>query len=129
MSTNRIREIRLALGLTLDDIGDAIGTSGQQISRLERGQRRLTDDYLTRIAEVLGVPPTSILSQPEPDPARVLDGTQKKVRLSEEEIALVRFWRLLDPSTKRMVATLARDRGLEILAGYQPQPGPVGQAV
>jgi transcriptional regulator with XRE-family HTH domain len=58
---NRIKELREQRGLTLQQVADAAGTSLQQIQRLENGHRRLTDEWMRRIAPVLGVHPAALL--------------------------------------------------------------------
>ena len=104
---NRIRELRLARGLTLEELADAAGTSVQQISRLELGYRRLTDDWMRRLAPVLSCRPAELMSDSGPDLNCVVENVQ--------EIKLIRFWRLLSIEEKRMIAAFARDKGLEIL--------------
>lgn len=42
-----------------------MGTSGQQVERLEKGQRRLTQDWIEKAADALGVDPPQII-EPEP---------------------------------------------------------------
>lgn len=39
-----------------------MGTSGQQVERLEKGQRNLTVDWIDRAAEALGIAPTALIS-------------------------------------------------------------------
>lgn len=58
---NRIREHRLAAGLSQQALADGIGTSKVTISDLERGKMQLTQDYMRRIAEVLGLYPADLL--------------------------------------------------------------------
>lgn len=58
---NRLREIRLAKDLTLEEVAQKAGTSNQQILRLEKGQRRLTTDWIQRLSKALGVPPSEIV--------------------------------------------------------------------
>jgi transcriptional regulator with XRE-family HTH domain len=104
---NRIKELREARGMTLDQVGEAARTSAQQISRLEKGERRLTDTWMHRIAGALGVTAADLLANAPPN-----DGEFVK---KPDEIALLRWWRLLIPAEKRMIAAYARDKGLEIL--------------
>ena len=59
---NRIREIREAAGLSSDELGERVGTSGAQIRRLETGERKLTADWMGRIAEVLGCTPADLIA-------------------------------------------------------------------
>jgi len=104
---NRIRALRVARNLTLDDVAERIGTSVQQVSRLELGERRLTDDWMRRIAGALGVRPADLFADSTPDDREVV-----QVR---EEVKLLRFWRLLTMDEKRMIAAFARSKGLDIL--------------
>ena len=53
MAKNYIKEIRTERGLTLENLAELVGTSHQQISLLEKGQRRLTWDWILRIADAL----------------------------------------------------------------------------
>jgi len=53
----RIREVRRARGMTLDDVAQACSppTTPQTIGRLETGMRTVSIGWLNRIAEALGV--------------------------------------------------------------------------
>lgn len=55
MSQNRIQELREAKGWSQQDLADATGTTGQQIGRLEAGKRKLTVDWMIRLAAALQV--------------------------------------------------------------------------
>ena len=58
---NRIKELREAKSLTLQALADLVGTSNQQISQLEKGQRRLNTDWLERLSKPLDCHPIEIL--------------------------------------------------------------------
>lgn len=58
---NRIREIRLQRGLTQKALGDRVGLSGAQISRLENGERPLSVPYMERLARSLNCAPSDLL--------------------------------------------------------------------
>lgn len=62
MSKNRIKEVRKSRGLTLQSLADMIGTDKSQINRLERGERRLTTEWLERLAGALGCTPADLLA-------------------------------------------------------------------
>lgn len=62
---NQIRTIRQKAGLTLEQVAKAAGTTNQMIGLLERGQRRLTTEWMERIAPVLGVSPADLMELPE----------------------------------------------------------------
>lgn len=57
-----IREIRLAKGLTLEEVAYGAGTDGGNLSRIERGLQRCIPELLERIAATLDVP-VSVLYQ------------------------------------------------------------------
>lgn len=58
---NRIRELRMAAGMSQQALGDRIGVSKMTISDLERGNMKLDVDYLARIADALQVAATDLL--------------------------------------------------------------------
>lgn len=61
-TANRIREHRQARGWTLQQLADASGTTKSQIDKLEKGERRLTVDWLLRLAKPLGCDPRDLLA-------------------------------------------------------------------
>jgi transcriptional regulator with XRE-family HTH domain len=85
---NRIKELREARGLTLQQVADDAGTSLQQIQRLENGHRRLTDEWMRRIAPVLGVHPAALL----------LEFPTQKHSFKEgiDDVLLLEWWHTLD---------------------------------
>lgn len=58
---NRIEELRLQRRLSRDALGKLIGTKGGQIQKLELGERRLTLEWMQRIAGALGVETAELL--------------------------------------------------------------------
>lgn len=58
---NRIRQMREARELTLEQLATKVGTDKTQISKLERGERRLTDTWLKKLAVALGVTPSDLM--------------------------------------------------------------------
>ncbi|MDX2027683.1 MAG: LexA family transcriptional regulator [Alphaproteobacteria bacterium] len=51
---NRIREFRAARGWSLQQLADQAGTSKGQVDKLEKGDRRLTVEWMVRLAKPLG---------------------------------------------------------------------------
>ena len=51
----RLRERRLLLGLTQQELGERVGNSAQQVHKYETGVNRLSAGRLFQLAEVLGV--------------------------------------------------------------------------
>jgi transcriptional regulator with XRE-family HTH domain len=60
---NRIRELRLAAGLSQEELAGLCGCSKMQISGLERGRPRLDIAWMVRIAPWLHVSPGELLNQ------------------------------------------------------------------
>jgi len=53
--TPPLRAVRLARGLTLQQVGDRAGIDIGHLSRIERGQARISVEKLARVAAVLGL--------------------------------------------------------------------------
>lgn len=64
---NRIKERRTALGLTQTQLADLAGTTKNQIVKLERGDRRLSDHWAERLAPHLGCRPYELFMPPGDD--------------------------------------------------------------
>ncbi len=58
---NRIREFRQKLGITVRDLAKRVDTTGATISRFESGKQSLSQAWLQKIAETLGVPIAELL--------------------------------------------------------------------
>ena len=63
----RIREVRRARGMTLDEVGKACSppTTPQTIGRLETGTRTVSVGWLNRIAAALGVDASDLVDHPD----------------------------------------------------------------
>jgi transcriptional regulator with XRE-family HTH domain len=63
----RIREVRKAKGLTLEEVGQRCdpATTAQTIGRLETGTRTVSIGWLNRIAAALGVDAADLVDHPE----------------------------------------------------------------
>jgi transcriptional regulator with XRE-family HTH domain len=58
----RIRGIRLEKGLSQVDVGIAMDNYGEQIGRIERGELNVTICTLKKIAEVLDIPLSELVT-------------------------------------------------------------------
>lgn len=92
---NRIKVLRDARGLSLEDLAMAAGTSNQQVSLLESGKRRLTVDWLLRLSHALNCHPWEIVSLDLPRPLGAQD-----IRL------LDRFQGLTEPQRTTLLSFL-----------------------
>ncbi|EMV6922430.1 TPA: XRE family transcriptional regulator [Klebsiella pneumoniae] len=62
----RIRELRLAKGLKINDLADALGIDGANISRMETGkQKSFTEQSLNLYAKALGVEVAELFTPPQ----------------------------------------------------------------
>lgn len=59
---NRIRELRKEKRLSTYDLANMVGTTQPTIHRLETGKRKLTVDWMRRIADALGVAPEDLIA-------------------------------------------------------------------
>ncbi|MEZ5691439.1 MAG: helix-turn-helix domain-containing protein [Rickettsiales bacterium] len=60
---NQIKNLRESYGLTLEQLAERAGTTNQQISMLEKGQRKLTWDWMVRLAKALNCRPIDIVEE------------------------------------------------------------------
>jgi transcriptional regulator with XRE-family HTH domain len=103
---NRIRELRHARRMSLVETARLAGTTVQQLSRLELGERRLTIDWMDRIAAALGVSPAELL--PEAG-KKVGEFVQSSIELN-----LLRFWRGLSAQEKLWLVAVASSYGYRL---------------
>lgn len=59
---NRIRELREKKRLSTYKLAELVGTTQSTIHRLEAGQRKLTVEWMRRIADALGVQPADLIA-------------------------------------------------------------------
>ena len=57
----RLREFRIAKGLSTRELAKLLGTSGPTITRLETGKQTVSVEWLEKIGHILGVPPSAFL--------------------------------------------------------------------
>jgi imidazoleglycerol-phosphate dehydratase len=60
--TNTIRVLRKQIGLSQQALAQRIGTTGQQVGNLEAGRRKLTQDWMERLAAGLQCAPADLLN-------------------------------------------------------------------
>jgi imidazoleglycerol-phosphate dehydratase len=59
---NNIRTLRKQTGLSQQELAQRIGTTGQQVGHLEAGRRKLTQDWMERLAAGLQCAPADLLN-------------------------------------------------------------------
>jgi transcriptional regulator with XRE-family HTH domain len=76
----KVRRKRRELGMTLEGLAAAAGTSAAHLSRLEAGERRPSLDGALRLAMGLGVPSSELFEEPqEPGPGTVVRGKEAPI--------------------------------------------------
>jgi repressor LexA len=58
---NNLRKLRIARGLTQAEMAERIGTTRSQYVKLERGERRLSDVWIERVAQAFQIRPGSLI--------------------------------------------------------------------
>jgi transcriptional regulator with XRE-family HTH domain len=107
---NRIRHWREVRGLKQEQLAEAVGTSPQQISRLELSDRKLNDDWLRRLAVALNVRKADLIVE--------RDGIEPSLRefaQDADEVRLLLSWRSLEDTEKGIFRRFLQSiRGAEL---------------
>jgi phage repressor protein C with HTH and peptisase S24 domain len=85
----RLKQLRMDRGWSLAKLGKMVGTSGQNVSKIELGKARMTLDWVTKFARAFGIEPLELMrGDPEPGPTLVLP---ENVAASPNRLALPQF--------------------------------------
>jgi phage repressor protein C with HTH and peptisase S24 domain/DNA-binding XRE family transcriptional regulator len=57
----RLKQLRIARGWSLAKLGEMVGTSGQNVSKIELGKARMTLDWVTKFARAFGIEPLELM--------------------------------------------------------------------
>jgi len=119
---SRVRLRRMTLGVSQEQLGEALGLTFQQIQKYEKGQNRIGAGRLYRIAQTLSTPIEFFydgLPPPGNTPDRA-DIAERSVEIqaflasAEGHTLSVAFQRIPDAATRRriveLVNTIARDK-------------------
>lgn len=68
---NRIKSLRLSLGISQERLAELADLSTSYVSNLERGLRRLNATQIEKFAKIFDVSPGEILEAPPPAPIRL----------------------------------------------------------
>jgi transcriptional regulator with XRE-family HTH domain len=98
---NRIREHRLAAGLTQDELGRRAGVPKSNLVRYERGDRNCPLHAMRLLADALGVPVGALL-RPEDNPPMVDDSP-----LDLAEISVIQAMRAGGAQARHVFAGVA----------------------
>lgn len=101
-----IRALRQEKGLSQEQLAHEADLDTSEVSRFERGQRRLSTTKLEAIAKALGTTPASLYAVAEgrePPPAPSLDEGDTTIDYSLEAVQLRRLVRDLDLEERRLL--------------------------
>lgn len=102
----RIRQRRVALGLTLHELASRVGVSFQQLQKYEAGDSRISASRLHQIAQVLDVAITWFFV-PEVAKAGTRPQASQEVSLRQETDRLVSLFSAIDdPRARRAIMDL-----------------------
>jgi transcriptional regulator with XRE-family HTH domain len=102
--SNRIKVLREARGVSLEALAAKMGTSNQQVSLLETGKRRLTVDWLHRLARALDCHPWEVVSDNLPQPLEPRDIrllSRFRTLTDAQQDALLQLLDVLPPPRRR----------------------------
>ena len=124
----RIRTLRRAAGMTLSDLGEAVGVSGVQFQRYETGASRVAASRLLAICDALDVPLDTLIDDAVPARAGHTSNARRR-----ECIELARaFNAVADPTHRRAIIALARafagpQEPEEVTAPSEAEASPPGE--
>ena len=104
---NRIREVREARDFTQEFLAEKIGTSNQQIGRLENRERRLTWEWMQKIANALECHPMDLVEA-------------AATPSNDEERKLLEAYRQLPAHERQTVNNMADYLAEKAAPGFKP---------
>jgi transcriptional regulator with XRE-family HTH domain len=102
---HRIREARIAKGLSQEELGAIVGLSYQQLQKYERGANRVSVSTLVQLAKVLELRPSTFLDGLELQTPEQEEASQMRTR---RLLALARSMERLPPSIADQTVTLVK---------------------
>ena len=98
-----LRTRRKDLGLTLDEVGRAVGVSGATVSRWENGDiENIRRDKIAKLAEVLEVTPAYLMGWPESA------SSERQEELPEDMIILNRMAKKMTSEQRQKLLDMAK---------------------
>jgi transcriptional regulator with XRE-family HTH domain len=97
----RIRAARRAIGLTQDELAQAVGVSRSAVAQWETDRAGQVGGNLARISEILGVPVAYLLTGAQPGEGGPLAG-------NATELALLRLYRSCTETDQALLLRTAR---------------------
>lgn len=124
---NRVRMRRLMLGMSQEQLAEALGLTFQQVQKYEKGTNRVCASRIQQISEILQVPVSFLFDGIYMDSSRVDDLSEAPSYVSEflstsQGLALIRaFSGITDPKLRRSIVEL-----IEQIASRDGKPTATG---
>ena len=94
---NKIREARLAKGMTQEELGDLLGVQKSAIAKYESGRVvNIKRSTLKKISDILGLRPSELIFEEEQKKNDILADIIVRMRTDEEFLSLVKSLYPLD---------------------------------
>ena len=94
---NKIREARLAKGMTQEELGDMLGVQKSAIAKYEYGRVvNIKRSTLKKISDILGLRPSELIFEEEQKKNDILADIIVRMRTDEEFLSLVETMYKLD---------------------------------
>lgn len=124
MANNRIAELRKAKGMTQEQLADAIGTTINNLGKLERGARRLNQDWIDKISAALQCEPHELFTSPKPlTTERRVESPQREYRPHPDQLPTRSAWRDAGPvQLRRVNLELAMGNGTVLEDWIEEEP-------
>lgn len=94
--TNRIRELRRAKGITMKQLGIAVGLAESTISQYENGKRQPDNETLIKLSNFFGVTVGYVLGAEKSTPAETGKRAENDINLTKAELDMIMKFRRLD---------------------------------
>lgn len=101
---NRLKELRLYLGLSVDTMAELLGASAEQVEQWERGAVSLTDHLLSLYVARFGVAPGWLVGADVPVWGERLAGLQRRLHEHIQTLAGPRLVELITATTGERIA-------------------------
>ena len=105
----RIRQRRIAIGMSQEKLGTALGLTFQQIQKYEKGANRIGAGRLLKIAALLGIPVSFFFEQADPGIQASTSPGSHDFLVSAEGVELTQAFLQIDsPAMRRAIINLAK---------------------
>ncbi|MBZ6075996.1 helix-turn-helix domain-containing protein [Microvirga puerhi] len=119
----RIRDRRIAIGMSQERLGELLGITFQQIQKYEKGANRVGASRLQQIAIALGVPVAAFFATTGVVTEDAASQDVHEFLFSREGVELAQAFRRIDsPAMRRAIVDLAKAAAQDSAAAHPSSP-------